>query len=80
MTIRWNGRNKEDAFNKAALPQLRDNMAKLLRETSCPEHGTHPTSVTVTGRDLRSLELHAEGVCCPKLTEAMRQKIGTSSR
>ncbi len=80
MTIRWNGRNAEDAFNKAALPQLRDNLAKLLRDTTCPEHGTRPASVTVTGNDLRRLELHAEGVCCPKLTEAMRQKMGASSR
>ena len=68
------------AFNKAALPQLRDNLAKMLRETMCPEHGTCPTSVTVTGDNLRHLELQAQGVCCPKLTEAMRQKMGASSR
>jgi hypothetical protein len=80
MTIRWNGRNAEDAFNKAALPQLREDLAKLLRKTKCPEHGTPPASVTVTGDDLGLLEMHTEGVCCLKLTEAMRQKMGTPSR
>jgi hypothetical protein len=80
MTLRWNGRNAEDAFNKAALPQMRDNLAKLLKETTCPEHGTRPTSVTITGNSIAHLELHAQGVCCVKLTDATRQKMGATSR
>jgi hypothetical protein len=72
MSIRWNGRDFEDALNKAAFTQVRDNVQKRLRTIRCPEHGTMPTSVTVTGHDLKSLQWQIHGdPCCPKLTEAI---------
>jgi hypothetical protein len=74
MSIKWNGRTFEDALNKAAFTQVRDNVAKRLRAARCPEHGTHPTSVTVTGHDLKTLNWELRG-CCPKLREAARQAL-----
>jgi hypothetical protein len=79
MTIRWNGRNAEDALNKAAFPQIRDNFAAHLRSIRCPEHGTGPTAVTVSGHDLKSLKWEIQG-CCPKLVEAIKRELGSSSR
>src|SRR5258706_16177754 len=51
----------EDAFNKAAFTQVRDNVAKALRGATCPEHHKHPTRVEVTGRALKSLSWQASG-------------------
>lgn len=73
-SIRWNGRDFEDALSKAAFTQVRDNVAKRLRSTRCPEHGTGPTSVRITGYDLKTLKWRATG-CCDKLTDAMRRKL-----
>ena len=74
MTLKWNGKNVEDALNKAAFTQVRDNVAKALRASRCPEHGTHPTSVTVKGHDLKSLTWETRG-CCPKLREAAKRAL-----
>ena len=68
--IKWNGRNAEDALNRAAFSQIRDNMAKAIREARCPEHGIGPTKVEVTGTDLKSLRWHVAGCCPDKLVKA----------
>ena len=68
--FKWNGRDAEDALNKAAFPQIRDNMAKAIREARCPEHGSHPTKVEVSGTDLKSLRWHVSGCCPDKLVQA----------
>lgn len=72
--IRWNGRNFEDAINKAAFSQVRDNVEKRLRAARCPIHHTGPTSLTVTGHDLKSLQWHAQG-CCDQLIEGMKRSL-----
>ena len=69
MTIRWNGRDFEDALNKAAFTHVRDNVTTILRGIRCPEHGGKPTIVAVSGRDLKSLTWEVSG-CCDTLTEA----------
>jgi hypothetical protein len=74
VTIRWNGGDFEDALNKAAFTQVRDNVTKRLRAARCPEHGTNPTSVTVSGRDLKTLKWEVKG-CCDKLTEAAARAL-----
>lgn len=77
--IRWNGRDAEDALNKAAFPQVRDNMAAALREARCPVHGLHPTKVEVIGHDLKSLEWRVYG-CCPEIQEGARRAIARFGR
>jgi hypothetical protein len=74
MSLQWNGRNVEDALNKAAFAQVRDNVVARLRGARCPEHGRHPTRVTVSGRDLASLSWQVFG-CCPKLREAAQRSL-----
>lgn len=69
MTIKWRGGSFEQAVSRTVFPQVRDNVAARLRDIRCPEHGTRPTSVTVTGRDLRSLGWEVRG-CCDKLRDA----------
>jgi hypothetical protein len=73
-TIKWNGRNAEDAINQALFTQVRDNVAKQLRASRCPVHGTGPTSVTVKGQDLKTLHWDATG-CCDQLIEGMRRSL-----
>ena len=63
--FKWNGKDAEDALNRAAFPQIRDNMAKAIREARCPEHGSCPTKVEVTGTDLKSIRWQVSG-CCPE--------------
>jgi hypothetical protein len=70
MSIKWNGGSPEAAINNVLFPQIRDNMAKALRAARCPEHGTHPTKVEVTGHDMKSLEWRVYGCCPEKLREA----------
>jgi hypothetical protein len=48
-TIKWNGRNAEDAINKAAFAQVRDNVATALRRARCTVHGETPTRVGSLG-------------------------------
>ena len=74
MTIRWNGDSFEDALNKAAFTQVRDNVAKRLRASRCPKHHTGPTSITITGHDLKSLKWQAKG-CCDLLIEGMKKAL-----
>ena len=71
MSIKWTGGSPEAAINKVVLPQLKENLAAQLREVRCPEHGSTPTTVTITGEKMDSLLLHVTG-CCDKLTEAVR--------
>ena len=70
MSIKWNGGSFEAAANKVLFPQIRDNMAKALRETRCPEHGTRPTKVEAIGDDMKSLEWRVFGCCPDKISEA----------
>lgn len=69
--LKWTGGSPEAAIQQVVYPQIRDNVAALLRAVRCPVHGTGPTSVTVTGHSLATLGWHAQG-CCEKLTEAMK--------
>jgi len=73
-TIKWNGRDFDDALNKAAFTQVRDTVAARLRAARCPVHGVGPTSVVVTGHDLASLNWQAKG-CCEQLIEGMRRAL-----
>ena len=73
--IKWNGRNAEDAINKAVFPQVRDNVRQRLLAARCPVHHTGPTSVTVSGHDLKTLKWHATG-CCDELIEGMKRAFG----
>jgi hypothetical protein len=57
MSIQWNGGSIEAAL----FPQVRDTVAARLREIRCPEHGSVPTSVTVTGPDLDTLSWEIRG-------------------
>ena len=75
MNIKWTGGSMEAAINQVIYPQVRDNVAKILRATRCPEHGTGPTSVSITGHNMDTLGWRAEG-CCDKLTEAMKAAVG----
>lgn len=75
MSIRWNGRNFEDALNKAVFTEVRDNVASKLRRARCAVHGQTPTSVSVTGRDLKSLEWRVSGCCEDGLTAAARKAL-----
>jgi hypothetical protein len=68
--IKWNGRDAEDALNRAAFPQIRGNMEKALREARCPDHGSRPTRVEAIGNDLKSLQWRVYGCCPEKLLEA----------
>ncbi len=72
--IKWTGGSPEAAMQQVVFPQVRDNVATSLRSVRCPEHGTNPTSVTVSGHDLDSLSWHVEG-CCDKLIEAAKQAL-----
>ncbi len=76
MSVRfeWNGRNAEDAINKALFGQVRENVQKRLWAARCPEHHTGPTLVTVSGHDLDSLAWHAQG-CCERLIDGMREAL-----
>ncbi len=73
--IKWNGRDAEDALNRVAFPQVRDNMAKALRETRYPVHGTAPTRVESVGTDLKSLQWRVSGCCPDKIVEAGLRKF-----
>lgn len=70
--IRWTGGSPEAAIQKVVFAQVRDNVAARLRDMRCPEHGTRPTSVDVTGHNLDSLKWEIHG-CCAKLREAAAQ-------
>jgi hypothetical protein len=74
-TIKWNGRNAEDALNRAAFAQVRDNVATALRRARCAVHGQTPTRVEVTGHDLKSLGWKVYGCCEEGLTEAARRAL-----
>ncbi len=69
MSIRWNGGSPENALNKAAFALVRDGVSKRLRQVRCPEHGSVPTHVSVSGHDLNSLTWEVRG-CCDKLRSA----------
>lgn len=75
MSIKWNGRNFEDALNKAAFAETRDNVAKRLRAIRCPEHGRPPASVRVTGHNLKTLKWEVHG-CCDRLVDAATRALG----
>ncbi len=74
-TIKWNGRDFEDALHKAAFTQVRDNVAATLRRARCAVHGHPPTRVEVTGHDLKSLGWKVYGCCEEGLTEAARRAL-----
>ena len=74
-TIKWNGRNAEDAVSKAVVPQVRDNVEKALRGARCAIHGETPSRVEVSGRDLGSLQWRVSGCCEEGLTAAAKRAL-----
>jgi hypothetical protein len=69
VTIKWNGRDPEDALNRAVFDQVAKDVARRLRTIRCPVHGSPPTAVAVTGHDLASLTWEVRG-CCDRLRDA----------
>jgi hypothetical protein len=73
--IKWNGGNFEDALNRAAFSQVRDNVGKALRGARCGVHGKVPERVEVTGHDLKSLGWKVYGCCEDGLTAAAARAL-----
>lgn len=62
-----------DAIEQAVFSQVAGSIRDSLAGVTCAEHGERP-QVTVSGRDLDSLEVEVEG-CCNALIDRATSKL-----